>query len=127
LHVLIGRSSTSTNLYLNFFFNRTLLSHGKTLRQLTASSTNINALLEYLSETWTSISEEWSVVENVREDAYAKLVQYLDEEPESKPSWWNSDYKSDPEGALLCLLMTGVSEPAVIKWFTEKFISVVYT
>jgi hypothetical protein len=125
LHALVGRSSTSTNLYLNFFVNRTLLSHGKTLRQLTASSTNINALLEYLSETWNSITEEWIEVEKVRGDAYSKLVQYLDEDPETRPSWWNDDYKSDPEGALLCLLMTGVSEPAVIKWFSEKFISVV--
>lgn len=26
---------------------------------------------------------------------------------------------------MLCLLMTGVSEPGIIQWFTEKFISIV--
>jgi Anaphase-promoting complex, cyclosome, subunit 4 len=123
--VLVGRSSTSANLYLNFFENRTLRLHGKTLRQLTASSTDITALLTYLEVTWTSITEEWQEVEKVKSDAVQKLSQYLNLEPEDKPSWWNEDFKTDVEGALLCLLMTGVSEPGVVKWFTERFISVV--
>ena len=71
--------------------------------------------------------EEWIEVEKVRSDHVMKLLQFLDEEPESKPSWWTEDYKSDYEGALLCLLMTGVSEPGVVKWFTDKFVTVVHT
>lgn len=125
-HALVGRSSTSTNLYLNFFANHTLRSHGKTLRQLTASSTTINALLAYLEGTWTSIAEEWHEVEKVRTDVVSKLTQYLNEEPEDKPFWWSDEWKTDADGALLCLLMTGVSEVGVIKWFTEKFATVVY-
>jgi hypothetical protein len=126
LHALLGRSTTSTNLYLNFFTNRTLLSHGTTIRQLTASSTNINTLLAYLEGTWTSIAEEWVEVEKVRFDVMSKLKEYIDEEPDHRPDWWSEEWKSDAEGALLCLLMTGVSEPGVAKWFTDKFISVVY-
>ena len=125
LHALLARSTTSTNLYLNFLTNRTLLSHGTTLRQLTASSTNINALLAYLEGTWTSIAEEWSEVEKVRSEFVSKLIQYVDEMPDNRPAWWNDDYETDLEGSLLSLLMTGVSEPGVFKWFTEKFITVV--
>jgi Anaphase-promoting complex, cyclosome, subunit 4 len=121
----VGRSSTSTNLYLNFFINRTLHSHGKTLRQLTTSSTTLNALLAYLEATWISITEEWLEVEKVRRDVVLKLKQYLNEDPEDKPSWWNDECKQTPESALLCLLVTGVSEPGVIKWFSEKFVNVV--
>ena len=127
LHALVGRSSISNNLYLNFFINNTLQTHGKTLRQLTASSTNVNALATYLEMTWTSIAEEWIEVERVRNDAVLKLTQYLDEEPEDKPSWWTDDCKTDLEGALLCLLMTGASEPGIVKWFTEKFVTVVHS
>jgi phage gp46-like protein len=85
----------------------------------------MNALVAYLEGTWTSIADEWVEVEKTRTDTLSKLMQYLDEEPEDKPSWWNDEYKSDTEGALLCLLMTGLSEPGVVKWFTEKFVSVV--
>jgi hypothetical protein len=64
-------------------------------------------------------------VEKVRFDVMSKLKEYLDEEPDHKPDWWSDEWKSDSEGALLCLLMTGVSEPGVAKWFTEKLVSVV--
>ena len=103
----------------------TLQFHGKTLRKLTASSNTLNGLIVYLTEIWTSVVEEWIEVEKVRADHVTKLFQFLDEEPESKPSWWTEEYKSDYEGALLCLLMTAVSEPGVVKWFTEKFVTVV--
>ena len=93
---------------------------------MTASSTTINALLAYLEGTWTSIAEEWHEVEKVRTDVVSKLTQYLNEEPEDKPFWWSDEWKTDADGALLCLLMTGVSEVGVIKWFTEKFATVVY-
>lgn len=61
----------------------------------------------------------------MRTDVVSKLKQYLNEDPEDKPSWWNDECKQHSEGALLCLLMTGVSEPGVVKWFNEKFVSVV--
>lgn len=122
---MVGRSSTSTNLYLNFFLNRTLQSHGKTLRQLTSSSSTLNALLAYIKATWISITEEWHEVQKIKIDVVQKLSTFLYEDPEDKPTWWNKECKQDSEGALLCLLMTGVSEHGVIKWFTEKFVTVV--
>jgi hypothetical protein len=82
-------------------------------------------LLAYLEATWISITDEWHEVEKYRKDVIIKLSQYLNEDPEDKPTWWNDDCKQNPEGALLCLLMTGASEPGVIKWFNEKFISIV--
>lgn len=69
--------------------------------------------------------EEWVEVEQVRSEVVTKLNEYLDEEPDHPPEWWTDEWKSDAEGALLCLLMTGVSEPGVAKWFTEKIVSVV--
>ena len=62
----------------------------------------------------------------MRSEVISKLHQYVNEDPEDKPSWWNEDYKSDVKGALLCVLMTGMSEPGVVKWVTEKFITLVY-
>jgi hypothetical protein len=44
-----------------------------------------------------------------------------------RPEWWTEEWKSDFEGALLCLLMTGVSEPEIVKWFEDKFVTVVRT
>ena len=61
----------------------------------------------------------------MKADAVLKLKEFVNEEPPDKPSWWSNDCKTDSEGALLCLLMTGVSEPGIVKWFTEKFVTVV--
>ena len=85
----------------------------------------MSTLLTELEAAWTAIAEEWQEAEKMRSDAVQRLYQYINEEPEDKPSWWNEEYKADPQGALLCLLMTGVSEPGVVKWFTEKFVTVV--
>ena len=85
----------------------------------------MNALVAYLSKAWYSVMEEWLELENVKADVVLKLKELLNEDPLDPPSWWNEDCKTDSEGALLCLLMTGVSEPGVIKWFTEKFVTVV--
>jgi len=85
----------------------------------------LNALLSYLEVTWTSIIEEYIEVDKIKNDVTVKLSQYLNEDPDDKPTWWNEDCKQSDSGALLCLLMTGVSEPGVIKWFTEKFVTVV--
>ena len=125
LHALIGRSTSSTNLSLNFLQNRTILSHGKYLRQLTTASTTLSALISYLHSTWTSVIEEYIEVNKVKSDAISKLIQYINEDPQDPPPWWDEKYKTDVEGAMLCLLMTGVSEPGIIQWFTEKFISIV--
>jgi len=100
-------------------------SHGKTLRQLTTASTTINSLLTNLRETWISIVEERFEIEKMYSNAIASLAQYLAEEPPEKPSWWSEEDNSNMEGALLLLLMTGTSEPGVVKWISEKFISLV--
>lgn len=44
-----------------------------------------------------------------------------------RPEWWTEEWKTDFEGGLLCLLMTGVSEPEIVTWLTEKFVTVVRT
>ena len=85
----------------------------------------MNTLLTELEAAWTAIVEEWQEVEKIRSDTVQRLYQYVNEEPEDPPSWWTEDCKADVEGALLCLLMTGVSEPGIVKWFTEKFATVV--
>jgi hypothetical protein len=102
-----------------------LHSHGKTLRQLTASSTTINALLEYLEGTSRLIAEEWIDVEKARMDSVSALTQYLNEDPEDKPMWWNDDEKTDVEGALLSTLMTCYLDVGVINWFQYELLSVV--
>ena len=102
-------------------------SHGKTLRQLTASSTTINSLLAYLENAWISIVEERYEVEKMRSTAVENLIQYLNEDPEEKPSWRTDNNKIDMEGALLLLLMTGASEPGVAEWISRSFASLVYT
>jgi hypothetical protein len=122
---LIGQSNTSTTLYLNVIRNRTILSHGKYLRQLTTSSTTLSALISYLESTWTSIIEEYIEFNKVKSEAISSLQQFIDEEPRDPPPWWNENMKTDVEGAMLCLLLTGVSEPGIIKWFEEKFATVV--
>ena len=68
--------------------------------------------------------EEYTEIEKVRADYIAKLVLYLNEDPPEKPEWWTEQDRATPEGALLGLLMTGLSEQGVLKWFTEKFMSV---
>jgi Anaphase-promoting complex, cyclosome, subunit 4 len=125
LHAILGKSTSSTALHLNFFLNNTLHSHGLTLRQLTSLSTTLNALLAYLEETWSAIPDEWTEVEKVRRDVVSKLTEYLDEDPERIPRWWTNENKQDASSALLCLLMTGASEPEVVQWFAEKFGTVV--
>lgn len=125
LHVILGTSTSTPALHLNFFLNNTLHSHGQTLRQLTSSSTTLNALLAYLDATWTSITDEWTEVEKIRGDVVTHLTQSLDQDPEPIPTWWTDEYKQDASSALLCLLMTGASEPEVAQWFTEKFATVV--
>ena len=125
LHAILGKSPSNSALHLNFVLNKTLHSHGQTLRQLTSSSTTLNALLAYLEATWTSIIDEWTEVEKVRRDVVAKLTGYLEADPERRPTWWTREDKQDASSALLCLLMTGASEPEVVQWFSEKFASVV--
>jgi Anaphase-promoting complex, cyclosome, subunit 4 len=126
LHAILGKSTSSPALHLNFFLNNTLHSHGQTLRQLTSSSTTLDALLAYLEATWTSITDEWTEVEKVRRDVVSNLTQCLDQDPERIPTWWTDEYKQDASSALLCLLMTGASEPEVVQWFSEKFATMVF-
>ena len=64
-------------------------------------------------------------VNKVKSDVISKLVDSINEDPEDPPPWWDQNMKSDVEGAMFCLLMTGVSEPGLIEWFEDKFASVV--
>lgn len=64
-------------------------------------------------------------VEKVRFNVISKLKESLDEEPDHKLDWWGDEWKSDSEGASLCLSMTVLSEPGVAKWSTEILVSVV--
>jgi len=63
----------------------------------------------------------------MRSTAVENLIQYLNDDPEEKPSWRTDNNKIDMEGALLLLLMTGASEPGVAEWISRSFASLVYT
>lgn len=78
-----------------------------------------------MTSTFHSLIEEWAEVERIRAECVDKLVAYLNEDPPEKPAWWVDEReRTSAEGGLLVLLMTGLSEPGVLKWFMDKFISV---
>src|SRR5579859_4670066 len=81
MHVLLSHSPNDNGLYMNFLQMETLQSHGPTLRQLTSSSTTLNALLDSAWTTWSSLVDEWTEVEKVKKDVVSKLREYLAEDP----------------------------------------------
>jgi Anaphase-promoting complex, cyclosome, subunit 4 len=124
IHAVISRSNATT-IHLNLIENRTSRLHGKTLRQLTAASTDVNTLLTSIETAWITIIEEWQELEKARFETVDKLTKYTNEEITHKPSWWSEVHEADVEGSMLCLLMTGLSEPSIVKWVTEAFATVV--